>query len=689
MKKGILTVLTAVFASLAAVADEGMWLPSLIGERIKDMRSKGFRLTAEDIYSVNKASMKDAVVLFGRGCTGEIVSAEGLLLTNHHCGYGAIQSHSTLDHDYLTYGFWARSRDEELPNERLTVRILVRMEDVTDRIAAGADKLKLIQAARAEGPGYDASVEEMYYGNQSFLFVYQEFSDVRLVGAPPSSIGKFGGDTDNWIWPRHTGDFSVFRIYAGRDNNPAAYSPDNVPYRPRRHFAISTRGVKEGDFTMIYGFPGSTQQYILSDAVDYVQNLSDPMKIDLRTRRLDIISAAQEADPKVRIQYAAKHAGIANAWKKWQGEVAGLKRMNTLAAKRDYERRFAEWAADKPEYAGLLDSMRAAYARGREPYFHQELLSESIRSLELYPLVRHGVLSSSWRRGEDDAIAEQRRIKRAAFLKDYDPAVDRALVKSALRGFADYCPEGFSAEAQAEIDRHGGMDAYADYVFDHTRMLLPQEEIERLDSAAVVSDPIYRFVVLFDGKRAPEYYRRNLSNISDIERWYRPYLRALRAFDPDRAFFPDANLTLRVAYGTVAGYEYADGEYHTPQTTLDGIIAKDNPEIYDYDIPQRLRDLYASKEYGRWGVEIDGRRTVPVCFLASNQTTGGNSGSPGLNGRGELIGINFDRTWRSTMSDIAFDPTICRNIAVDIRYVLFVIDKVGGAGYLIDEMEVR
>ena len=689
MKKGILTVLTAVFASLAAVADEGMWLPSLIGERIKDMRSKGFRLTAEDIYSVNKASMKDAVVLFGRGCTGEIVSAEGLLLTNHHCGYGAIQSHSTLDHDYLTYGFWARSRDEELPNERLTVRILVRMEDVTDRIAAGADKLKLIQAARAEGPGYDASVEEMYYGNQSFLFVYQEFSDVRLVGAPPSSIGKFGGDTDNWIWPRHTGDFSVFRIYAGRDNNPAAYSPDNVPYRPRRHFAISTRGVKEGDFTMIYGFPGSTQQYILSDAVDYVQNLSDPMKIDLRTRRLDIISAAQEADPKVRIQYAAKHAGIANAWKKWQGEVAGLKRMNTLAAKRDYERRFAEWAADKPEYAGLLDSMRAAYARGREPYFHQELLSESIRSLELYPLVMHGVLSSSWKRGEDDAIAEQRRIKRAAFLKDYDPAVDRALVKSALRGFADYCPEGFSAEAQAEIDRHGGMDAYADYVFDHTRMLLPQEEIERLDSAAVVSDPIYRFVVLFDGKRAPEYYRRNLSNISDIERWYRPYLRALRAFDPDRAFFPDANLTLRVAYGTVAGYEYADGEYHTPQTTLDGIIAKDNPEIYDYDIPQRLRDLYASKEYGRWGVEIDGRRTVPVCFLASNQTTGGNSGSPVLNGRGELIGINFDRTWRSTMSDIAFDPTICRNIAVDIRYVLFVIDKVGGAGYLIDEMEVR
>ena len=690
MKKGILTALAAVFALLPATADEGMWLPSLIGERIKDMRSKGFRLTAEDIYSVNKASMKDAVVLFGRGCTGEIVSAEGLLLTNHHCGYGAIQSHSTLDHDYLTYGFWARSRDEELPNERLTVRILVRMEDVTDRLAAGADVSKLIQAARAEGPGYDASVEEMYYGNQSFLFVYQKFSDVRLVGAPPSSIGKFGGDTDNWIWPRHTGDFSVFRIYADRDNNPAAYSPDNVPYRPKRHFAISTRGVKEGDFTMIYGFPGSTQQYILSDAVDYVQNLSDPMKIDLRTRRLDIISAAQEADPKIRIQYAAKHAGIANAWKKWQGEVAGLKRMNTLAAKRDYERRFAEWAADKPEYAHLLDSMRAAYARNRAGYFHQELLSESLRSIEAITLTKLGAHSSEWLRSRhENRLDSLVRAERAAFLKDYDPAVDRALVKSALRGFADYCPEGFTAEQQAEIDRHGGIDGYADYIFDGTRMLLPQEEIEQLDSAAVVSDPMFRFASLFESKRDKRYSIRNLSNVDDVERWYRPYLRALRAFDPGRAFFPDANLTLRVAYGTVAGYEYADGEYHTPLTTLDGIIAKDNPEIYDYDIPQRLRDLYVSKEYGRWGVEIDGRRTVPVCFLASNQTTGGNSGSPILNGRGELIGINFDRTWRSTMSDIAFDPTICRNIAVDIRYVLFVIDKVGGAGYLIDEMEVR
>ena len=694
MKK-LLLALAGVLLLLPAAADEGMWLPCLIGSRIKDMRAKGFRLTAEDIYSVNKASMKDAVVLFGGGCTGEIVSSEGLLLTNHHCGYDAIQSHSTIDHDYLTYGFWARSRDEELPNERLTVKILVRMEEVTAQVAADdplsgvfLDRAKaraLEEAARTEGPGYEASVEQMYYGNQFFLFVYQVFRDVRLVGAPPSSIGKFGGDTDNWMWPRHTGDFSLFRIYADRDNNPADYSPDNVPYRPKRHFTVSTAGVKEGDFTMIYGFPGTTQEYVISDAVDYIQNHSDPMKIDLRTRRLDIISAAQAADARVRIQYAAKHANIANAWKKWQGEVAGLVRMNTLAGKRAYEERFARWAAGKPRYAHLLDSMRAAYARNRGNFLAYELQRESTWGLELHRALNYGLLLTAYGRERGGSEAGQVRARRADFLKDYDPAVDRALTKSALHGLCDYRPEVLSAEAREEIERHGGIDRYVDYVYDHTRLLRPEEDLAGLDSAAVTADPGYRFSELF-ARRGSRADYRNLSDLPDIERWYRPYLRALMEFDTERAFFPDANLTLRVAYGSVAGYWYADGEYHVPFTTLDGIIAKDNPEIYDYDIPQRLRELYASKEYGRWGVEVNGRLTVPVCFLATNQTTGGNSGSPVLNGRGELVGINFDRTWRSTMSDIVFDPSICRNIAVDIRYVLFVVDRIGNAGYLIDEM---
>ncbi len=718
MKK-LLLALAGAFVLSSATADEGMWLPSLIGSRIEDMRAKGFRLSAEDIYSVNQASMKDAVVLFGGGCTGEIVSAEGLLLTNHHCGYGAIQSHSTVDHDYLTYGFWAHSRDEELPNEKLTVKILVRMEEVTDLIATGSsseaaegepaadgsdyqaaaakpcyDKNKaaeLIRAAEAEGPGYRASIEPMYYGNQLFMFVYQEFSDVRLVGAPPSSIGKFGGDTDNWMWPRHTGDFSVFRIYADRDNNPAAYSPDNVPYRPKRHFTVSTEGVKEGDFTMIYGFPGSTQEYIISDAVDYVQNLSNPMKIDLRTQRLNIISAAQAADQKVRIQYAAKHANIANAWKKWQGEAAGLKRMNTLEAKRAYEVRFAEWAAGKPEYAHLLDSMRAAYDRNREEYFLWELQRESTWGLELYRAITTGIpLTKGYsdKAGITDELRTALRNDREDFFRNYDPAVDRALTKSALKGVQKYGAECISKEALDEIRRHGGIDSYVDHVFDNTRFLNGEEQLSKLDSAAIAADPGYRLFKLFARRGDARANYRNLSNIPDVERWYRPYLKALMEFDPERAFFPDANLTLRVAYGSVAGYWYADGEYHTPQTTIDGIISKDNPDIYDYDIPQRLREIYISKDYGRWGVEIDGRLTVPVCFLATNQTTGGNSGSPVLNCRGELVGINFDRTWRSTMSDISFDPTICRNIAVDIRYVLFVIDKVGGAGYLLAEMGI-
>ena len=531
MKRTLLTLFCTLLA-LAASADEGMWLPSLISQRIDDMRAKGFRLTAEDIYSINKASMKDAVVLFNGGCTGELISSEGLLLTNHHCGYDAIQAHSSVEHDYLTNGFWAMSRREELPNKELNVRFLVRMEEVTDRIAAGETKAEIIRRAEAEGKGYKASVEQMYYGNQQFLFIYEQFDDVRLVGAPPSSIGKFGGDTDNWIWPRHTGDFSLFRIYAGKDNKPAAYSPENVPYRPKRHFTISTAGVEEGDFTMIYGFPGNTQEYILSDAVAYIAERSDPAKIAIRTGRLDIISAAQESDPALRIHYAAKHASIANAWKKWQGEALGIA----------------------------------------------------------------------------------------------DTTAVHALHKDTER------------------------------ILGHIDWMLGTKSLRNLNSGR-------------------------------LNELYTTYIKGLREWDTLRAFYPDANLTLRVAYGHVGGYEYADGEYHKPQTTLDGIIAKDNPEIYDYDIPQALRELYATKDYGRWATTIDGRRTVPVCFLATNHTTGGNSGSPIINGRGELVGLNFDRTWRSTMSDVAFDETICRNIAVDVRYVLFVIDRIGGAGYLFGEMD--
>ena len=675
MKRSLLIFALLLATTFSAVAEKGMWLPSLISSRISDMKSKGFKLSAEDIYSINKASMKDAVVLFDGGCTGEIISEKGLLLTNHHCGYDAIQAHSTVEHDYLTDGFWAMNHEEELPCPGLKVHILVRMEEVTDRLAAGETKEEIIAKAKAEGVGFHATVESMYYGNMAYLFIYREFNDVRLVGAPPTTIGKFGADNDNWIWPRHTGDFSIFRIYANENNEPAAYSAQNKPYKPARHFQISTKGVKEGDFTMIYGFPGNTQEYITSDAVKYIAETADPTKIDLRTQRLDIIGAAQAASVETRIKYAAKQASIANAWKKWQGEVKGINRLGTYSKKLAYEERFR---AENPDKAYLLDSLSAAYARNQEGYFHYELFNESLRGIELTQVV---TITNT-----DKLTDEQKQAALELFYKDFDVNVDRDIAIAMLRAYEKHATL-FSPALTELLAKHGGAAAYAEWIYANTTL----GSLENYNAENVANDAITEFANAIAPLRAhvSKYAYRNFSNIPDIERWFRPYVKALMEWDKKRAFFPDANLTLRVAYGKVAGYEYADGEYHLPQTTLEGIIAKDNPEIYDYNVPQALRDAYAKKDYGRWGIELNGKYTVPVCFIATNHTTGGNSGSPVLNRKGELIGVNFDRTWLSTMSDIEFDETLCRNIICDIRYVLFVVDKVGGAEWLIKEMGIK
>ena len=692
------TLTLGIFAETTASADEGMWLPSLISERIGDMQSKGFRLSAEDIYSVNQASLKDAVVLFGRGCTGEVVSAEGLLLTNHHCGYSQIQKHSSVEHDYLRDGFWALTRKEELPNKGLTVSFLERMEDVTSRVLEGvtpaltetkrdsivkANTVRLVKEATSEGRGLRATVESLYYGNQYFLFLYREYSDVRLVGAPPSSIGKFGGDTDNWMWPRHTGDFSIFRIYADKDNNPAEYSEDNVPYTPKKFFKISLGGVQEGDFTFVYGFPGRTQEYIMSEGVRYVSEVSDPAKIALRTMRLDIQRKYMSQSQKVRIQYSSKNASVANAWKKWQGEMKGINRLGTVDAKREYEKRFAEWAAGT-EYSTILPRLDSLY-RALEPYtFAKEYYSETAATVELCRFAAS--VAQEIARGDNESAASMSE----AFFKDYCLSIDKESFVETMSAFVKDVSAEFHPEyMEGELARYGSVGKWADALFGESVFADAEKvaKLEAADSLVMRSDPAVRFANEFRKWYGSDVYPYERRLNQEITLLYRDYMRGQMAFEPEKSFFPDANLTLRVAYGSIAGYSPADGVYYEPVSTLEGIMQKDNPEIFDYNIPQRLRDIYATKDYGQWAISMaNGKKTVPVCFIATNHTSGGNSGSPVINKDGNLIGLNFDRVWEGTMSDIVFDPDYCRNISLDIRYVLFTIDKLAGASHLLNEM---
>lgn len=695
MRRLRLLLLSLLALPLTAAADEGMWLPSLVSERIADMQAKGLKLSAEDIYSVNHSSLKDAVMLFGRGCTGELISSQGLLITNHHCGYGQIQQHSSVEHDYLKDGFWAMSMEEELPNPGLSVKFLDFMEDVTDQVLKGVKKNhseikraeiisrnieKIIRKHKDDKNFKTAQVEALFNGNQYFLYVFTEFKDVRLVGAPPSSVGKFGGDTDNWMWPRHTGDFSIFRIYADKNNRPAEYSEDNVPYKPEKFFPVSTKGVEEGDFTFIYGCPGTTREYITSDAVRYITEISDPLKVGLRTLIIQAQKEYMSKDQAVRIKYSSKNAGVANAWKKWQGEMLGVRKNKIVDKKKAYEAGFRKWA-EGTEYEGVLDSLRKMETALEAPSVAMDYYNEAIRAVEVCRFA--GVLADRLEKGEPvDQLAD-------AFYKDYHEPIDRTVFKAVIGRMAESGTE-LSPYMTDQIEKYGTVEKWADALFDGTRltdragfdhiMADTEKAVENLrkDPAYIFSAQNSMFYTAGPGNTVAELKKR-------IAPLYRKYMKGMMEYEPDRAFYPDANLTLRVAYGKVSGYSPVDGVTYLPVSTLEGIMEKDNPEIFDYNIPQKLREVYAAKDYGRWAVG----NTVPVCFIATNHTTGGNSGSPVINAEGELVGVNFDRVWEGTMSDLAFDPEICRNICLDIRYVLFYIDKMAGVPRLIEEMELR
>jgi len=700
------------------MAGEGMWLPVLLQQmNEKEMQSMGFRLTADDIYSINHSSMKDGVVLFGGGCTAEFVSNQGLILTNHHCGYGRIQAHSSLEHDYLADGFWAKTRDEELTNPGHTVTLLIRMEDVTAKVLAGVqtgmdeetrDSLinvnsrNIIKEAQKDNH-YQAMIKPFYVGNEYYLFVNEVFKDVRLVGAPPSSIGKFGGDTDNWMWPRHTGDFSVFRVYVGKEGKPAEYSKDNVPYEPKFFFPVSLDGYKEGDFTFVFGYPGTTQEYLSSPAVEQISETENPIRIRIRDKRLEVINKYMDQDRKVRIQYSAKAAGIANGWKKWIGESKGLKRLNAMEKKQAFESDFQVWAnkeaGRKTLYGGILPLFSDIYSKSKPltiaaTYYNEAGMgSELIRfSRQFANLVKQSK-NPDTKPEELNKTLTQVQKGAADFFKNYHKPLDMELAPWLLQEYASRSDANLKPATLRRMESFSKED-YAKYVVklyegsfldDEAKLTEFLASYKASDYKKIMKDPAYKLGQEFSDFMI-EKIQPKLSGYRDqTDSLQRIYMKAQREMQTSRRFYPDANLTLRVAYGQVKPYYPADGVKYNISTTIDGILQKEDTSIFDYGVDPRLKALATTGDFGPYASSTGQLNT---CFIATNHTTGGNSGSPVLNAKGELIGINFDRCWEGTMSDLMYDPDQCRNISLDIRYCLFVIDKVCGAGHLVQEMKL-
>jgi Peptidase S46 len=692
---------------------EGMWIPILLEQlNISEMREMGLQMTADEIFSVEHSSLKDAIVNFG-GCTGSMISPNGLLLTNHHCGYGYIQKHSSVENDYLKNGYWATEYMDELPNPGLKVSFMIDIKDVTNRVLAGfmegmnmeerngiiEENSKSIEGEAIENTHYQAFVRSFFNGNKFFLFITETFMDVRLVGAPPSSIGKFGGDIDNWMWPRHTGDFSLFRIYADKDNNPAEYSEQNQPYKPKHFLPISLKGVEKGDFTMVFGYPGRTQEYLQSKAVEHLVNITDPARIKLRTMRLYVINKYMKQSDKTRIQYASKQSGISNGWKKWQGEIRGLKRIDAVKKKKEFEKEFQLWADESDnEYKNLMADFEQAYSKYDAMSLNLEYLNEAAFTIEVVLLAyrfRQLVKLSEEENPDEQKIryvanALSKRVQ--GFHKNYNASIDNEIFPQLIKAYYQDIDKQWHPDIFKFIEKKFKTDfmKYGNWVFKKSMFPNQQKLTEFLgkykpkQAKKLKKDPVYALM----NSVLENYYaniRNNISTYSgSIDSLNMVYMNAMMQMLSGKRFYADANSTMRIAYGKVDDYKPLDGVTYDYYTTIDGIIEKWKTGEEDYALPDKLIELYRKKDYGRYAQ--DG--TVHTCFLASNHTTGGNSGSPVINGKGELIGLNFDRNWEGTLSDIMYDPDQCRNISVDIRYVLFIIDKLAGATQIIDEIKL-
>ncbi|NLA23393.1 MAG: S46 family peptidase [Bacteroidales bacterium] len=717
MKKLFLLLSAFLVLSTGFVkADEGMWLLSLIGKNYEDMKAKGFKLTAEDIYSINQASIKDAIVGFSRKggpfwhfCSGEIISDQGLVLTNHHCGFGYIQQHSSLENDYIKDGFWAYSQDQELANEGLCAEVLVRMEDVTDKVLENitidmteADRNKIIKEVSdklikeaEEGTHYKVQVTDMFYNNQFFMLVYEIFEDVRLVGAPPSSIGKFGGDTDNWTWPRHTGDFAMFRIYTGPDGKPAPYSKDNIALKPRHSLPVSIAGVEEGDFAMILGFPGTTNRYITSFGLKETMDITNTWRYNVRDVKLNVLRKDMRADRKVNIQYAAKHNTTSNYWKYSFEQNKALRNLKTMDNKLEIEKEFTAWAnADakrKAIYGDALNIMKNVYEARAEEAFARHLIVESLISGPEMPWFAFQMNRQISAINENTIEAEKDRIREAVkkFYKDFNAPTDQKLVAALYAYFDANVDAKFKPSIYSVIEKKykGNFDKYANFMFsksvfaseDAVLAMIDNPNAKKLanDPAVIAGSSIYeRYLEVNSALREKS---------KDLARGERLFTDGMMQINADKHLYPDANSTIRITYGNVLGYDPADAITFSHYTTLKGVIEKEDPDNHEFEVPQRLKDLYYAKDFGQYA---DANGELANCFITNNDITGGNSGSPVINAKGELIGSAFDGNKEAMSGDINFEPQLQRCINVDIRYVLWVVDKYAGADNLIKEMNI-